>query len=641
MRRLHLILLFLLGGALLPLSAQNNESEIDDTCYELMQQAERTAGTDAFRAVNDQLLAAALEAGDRKAETIYYVEELRHLTRLPSSPENDVLVDAAFEKLKSVATQTGYSQYFFYAYSVAQTYYHNAGKVEKTYSLLREMQEKAIEQNDVYGLWSSEVYLSSLYLAVNDVISAKPHLRHALELYETSDNPTLRRQSVSRLYCQLAVTYPVTTDSVRICVEKAWQTAQIHLDTLRCNFRQACIDVLRGEYASYRKCRDYYLADPQWRQVSTSGIEFFGLVDAALEGRIEGRLDEVANLRSLREARVIANLCERLGYKDFAFELEKRLFNRMERLLASVDNSRLSELDATMGNVSLSAQVAEKSRQLAQTTMWIAILLTLLLLTALGFSWIHIRHLQKTNERVRLADAAKTRFVQNMSHEVRTPLNAIVGFSQLLALPDGSFPEEEKEEFSGHIINNTKMLTMLLDDILNASAMDSGNYQISFEDSEVNFISQAAISSAEHRLQPGVRMYYAPEFEGPFHFRTDPRRVQQILINLLTNACKHTAQGEIRLSVSLTEHPGEVTFAVSDTGSGVPADQAEAIFERFTKLNDFVQGTGLGLSICRDIADRMGGRVYLDTTYAAPGARFVFVLPVDPPDPMTINQSNQ
>ena len=269
----------------------------------------------------------------------------------------------------------------------------------------------------------------------------------------------------------------------------------------------------------------------------------------------------------------------------------------------------------------------------------VMLLLIIILLVALAFSLIHIRKLKKANEKVRLANEAKTRFVQNMSHEVRTPLNAIVGFSQLLALPDGSFQPEEKDEFAGHIVNNTKMLTMLLDDILNASAMDSGNYRITYEQGEVHFMAQAAISSAEHRLQPGVRLYYAPENEEPFTFRTDPRRVQQIIINLLTNACKHTSKGEIKLASSRTEHPGYVTFSVTDTGPGIPADQAERIFDRFTKLNDSVQGTGLGLSICRDIAGRMGAKVYLDTTYTGGGSRFVFMVPENPPAENEIPQS--
>ena len=253
-----------------------------------------------------------------------------------------------------------------------------------------------------------------------------------------------------------------------------------------------------------------------------------------------------------------------------------------------------------------------------------------------------IAELRKANEHAVAADEAKTQFVQNMSHEIRTPLNAIVGFSQLLSLPDGSFPPEEKESFSSHIVNNAQMLTMLLDDILNASAIDNKEYKIVYEEGEVHFLCHAAMSSVEHRLQPGVQMYYEPESEEPFPFRTDPRRVQQILINMLTNACKHTARGEIKLASSLTAHPGFVTFSVTDTGTGIPPEQAEVIFDRFVKLDGFVQGTGLGLSICREIATRMGARIFLDTTYTA-GARFVFIVPVNPPEDVSqtpLNTSN-
>jgi signal transduction histidine kinase len=238
-----------------------------------------------------------------------------------------------------------------------------------------------------------------------------------------------------------------------------------------------------------------------------------------------------------------------------------------------------------------------------------------------------INELTAANRKAEIANAAKTRFVQNMSHEVRTPLNAIVGFSQLLSLPDDSLTPQEKQEFSNHIMNNTKILIMLLEDILNTTDMDKGEYKITYDEGEVHFMCRAAISSSEHRLHSGVEMFYEPESEEPFTFRTDPQRVQQILINLLTNACKHTSKGKIVLASSLTAKPGFVTFSVTDTGPGVPADQAEAIFDRFTKLNSFVQGTGLGLSICREIATLMGANVYLDTTYTG-GARFVFEVPV-------------
>ncbi len=306
---------------------------------------------------------------------------------------------------------------------------------------------------------------------------------------------------------------------------------------------------------------------------------------------------------------------------------EKEFVADLERTISRNNLSRLSELDVSMGKATLSADLKESQERTRRIHSWLIIMVFVLMTMGLLFALLSIRRLKKTNEKVRQADAAKTRFVQNMSHEVRTPLNAIVGFSQLLSLPDGTLQPEEKDEFVGHIVNNTKMLTMLLDDILNASAMDKGEYRIRYEEGELHYMCQAAMSSTEHRLQPGVTLTYEPESPDAHTFYTDPRRLQQILINLLSNSCKHTTQGSIVLRSSLTQNPGMVTFTVTDTGTGVPPEQAEAIFDRFTKLNEFVQGTGLGLSICRDITTRMGGKVYLDTTYKEGGARFIFMVP--------------
>ena len=414
--------------------------------------------------------------------------------------------------------------------------------------------------------------------------------------------------------------------------------------TLRCVYYQAQVAAFDGKKDEYVRDRDYCLDDPSFKTLFKTGAEMFGCVDAIVKGDrpSEALLD---TLSLPKQQRFVGRLAAENGMYDIAYKMMLKRFTLVQRQLANVNVLRLDEYSGKYNHFSLSRQLQQKGQEASRMSRLAAILLSILLFGALAISLLHIRRLRRdqerdearieelraANEKVRLADAAKTRFVQNMSHEVRTPLNAIVGFSQLLALPDGSFPPEEKDEFAGHIVNNTKMLTMLLDDILNASAMDSGNYRISYEEGEVHFICRAAISSSEHRLQPGVQMVYEPESEIPFFFQTDPRRVQQILINLLTNACKHTPSGVIKLTSSVREHQGRVTFAVTDTGPGIPPEQAEVIFERFTKLNEFVQGTGLGLSICRDIAGRMGAKVYLDTTYNKGGARFVFEVPVVPP----------
>ena len=99
-----------------------------------------------------------------------------------------------------------------------------------------------------------------------------------------------------------------------------------------------------------------------------------------------------------------------------------------------------------------------------------------------------------------------------------------------------------------------------------------------------------------------MKLYYTSDVDDDYTIKSDEHRIQQVLVNFLTNACKHTEKGEIHVHSSLTEKPGMITFSVTDTGTGVPADEAEHIFERFTKLNAFKQGAGLGLSICKTIA---------------------------------------
>ncbi|MCQ2147268.1 MAG: HAMP domain-containing histidine kinase [Bacteroidales bacterium] len=224
------------------------------------------------------------------------------------------------------------------------------------------------------------------------------------------------------------------------------------------------------------------------------------------------------------------------------------------------------------------------------------------------------------------ASAMKSKFIQNMSHDVRTPLNAIVGFSQLLSLPDGMISDEEKIEYQSFISNNANVLMMLVDDVLNLSDVESGNYKISKAPGPCNELCRHTIKSVEYRVQPGVELTFTSDVEDSFQVNTDERRVQQVLTNFLTNACKHTFKGSINLHCRLSEDKNSVQFLVTDTGEGIPAEKAEKIFERFTKLDAYVEGAGIGLNICTTIASNLGGEVSLDKTYSD-GARFILTIP--------------
>lgn len=231
-------------------------------------------------------------------------------------------------------------------------------------------------------------------------------------------------------------------------------------------------------------------------------------------------------------------------------------------------------------------------------------------------------------DRAEESDKMKMVFIQNMSHEIRTPLNAIVGFSQIIAMPDMEVGEEERKEFSMLIQHNSELLTTLVNDVLDLASLESGKYNMRLALHRCNDLCRMAMASVTHRKPDEVRLYFTSDVADDFQLMTDEKRLQQVLINFLTNAEKHTEEGEIHLSCSLAENPGKITFAVADTGPGVPDDKIDTIFERFNKLDEFKQGTGLGLNICRLISERLNGEVRLDRNYTA-GARFVFVLPLN------------
>lgn len=223
------------------------------------------------------------------------------------------------------------------------------------------------------------------------------------------------------------------------------------------------------------------------------------------------------------------------------------------------------------------------------------------------------------------ANKAKTMMLQNMTHEIRTPLNALYGFSQLLCMPDGSYSEEEKIEYYDYIYNSFNMLSMIIDDVMDLTDVEHGNYRMQITRFAVNRVCRDAVQMAELRKRGPIKMYFTTEVDDDYMIESDSRRIQQILVNLLGNACKHTIEGEIHLHLSSTETPGRLTFSVTDTGEGIPADKAKDIFKRYMKANNLVQGSGLGLHISCTIANKLGAEIKLDESYTD-GARFLLIL---------------
>lgn len=226
------------------------------------------------------------------------------------------------------------------------------------------------------------------------------------------------------------------------------------------------------------------------------------------------------------------------------------------------------------------------------------------------------------------ANNLKSLFLQNVSHEIRTPLNAIVGFTEVLnSGEDMELSAEERKEMIGLIETNTELLTTLVNDILDLSKLESGTYVLCPRPVTVTELCRNTLQSIKKRVPMGVELYLEePEDAADIVFTTDAARLQQVLTNFLTNACKYTEKGSITLAYKVMAGNGGMEFSVTDTGCGIPPEKAEQVFTRFEKLDSFKQGTGIGLNICRRIANLVGGKVFVDTTYTG-GARLVFIHP--------------
>ena len=224
------------------------------------------------------------------------------------------------------------------------------------------------------------------------------------------------------------------------------------------------------------------------------------------------------------------------------------------------------------------------------------------------------------------ADKMKNAFIANMSPEIRTPLNAIVGFSRLITETDNA---SEQQEYLTIINNNSDLLLQLINDILDFAKIESGtlNYNLSWVD--LKDVCQEVYISQSLKMTSDVALLYNGDMLPSVRLRTDTQRIEQVLLNLLSNAIKCTNQGFVSLSY---EVEGDfVRVSVTDTGIGIDKEKQASVFERFVKLDDFRQGTGLGLSICKMIIEKLGGEIGLRSELGK-GSTFWFTLPLAVPE---------
>lgn len=327
-----------------------------------------------------------------------------------------------------------------------------------------------------------------------------------------------------------------------------------------------------------------------------------------------------------------ADLLVKMGNKEEAYGQYGKVFSYIK---TSFEKNYPKEIDrlCTRFQADQLAYQNERDRIVSMRFYLAGIIVSVLfLIFLLVLGWKKIFRLKRSQmrqeamkEKAVQAIQRKNMFLSNMSHEVRTPLNAIVGFSAVLTDEDESFDDESRREFSEIIKVNSFQLLKLINDILDFSDFENDNITFNIRTHDAVKLCNEVVETVMVSRKLEVEMRFDTDLS-VLMLDTDDARLRQVLINLLVNAAKFTEQGSIVLELKMAD-AGTALFSVTDTGCGIPPEKQHLIFERFEKLNDFVQGSGLGLSICQLIVKYMNGKLWVDSGYTR-GARFCFTHPL-------------
>lgn len=245
----------------------------------------------------------------------------------------------------------------------------------------------------------------------------------------------------------------------------------------------------------------------------------------------------------------------------------------------------------------------------------------------------------EAREKAEFSDKLKTTFLNNMSHEVRTPLNTIMGFSQLLT--QSHLTNSEIESYTASIMSSGENLTRIMDDIMDYSRYQAGEIRIDKELTDLKqLMTEVFLENYIQTARKPIRFTFVlPE---PGHYpiiETDKKRLKQVLTHLLSNAMKFTDQGKVEYGLSVNNE--NIQFYVSDTGIGIEKQHLDSIFDKFNQVNHMSSGkiyggTGLGLSISKAIVESMAGKIWVEKNPESPGSIFYFTIPISP-----VNNSNE
>ena len=499
----------------------------------------------------------------------------------------------------------------------------NQQKIYEAYKLARELSMELREKKVDKEMYMAKNMLGHINRYCGNKQEAKENWRDALQMMEKAGY----YGNMPPIYMNIVnVALDDSIEETDSLLELALATARKYSPerVFDIESRQTLSYFYRGDYdrfvegyKAYKAGEEQGLSSVHGRELEVYYLSYLGKTDEAIKMAKEELADEGKD--------AIVVILEKAGrWKEAFMALKDETASK-----DSIDNVVLTN---SMMGIRDELRLYEAYRQNHRTRiigLTAAIILMGLLIFALFYivqsRRKHLKELQKAYRRATESEKMKAAFIQNVSHEVRTPLNIISGFSQVIADPDLTDSVEERKHMSEMMQKSAHQITSLIDEIIGLSLIESTEKMRRDDTPKINRLLKDLQHNYEDLANKGVIIKLETELDDDFTIKTNENMLKRILAALMENAVKYTEKGSITIKTTTDEQ--QMKFVIEDTGCGIPADQAENIFGRFVKLNSFKEGIGLGLPLSRKLAEQLGGNVTLDTSYTE-GARFIVTLPI-------------
>lgn len=354
-----------------------------------------------------------------------------------------------------------------------------------------------------------------------------------------------------------------------------------------------------------------------------------------LNGNYKEALRLCKELSPEKQAERMAVIYHRMGDNDKAYEQMAKFKKINDSIVLVSHGNVVASCYVQMNNERLKLEqkmLEEENAQLKRIYLY-SLIAVIVIALALVLLQHHRRIKRLEKENIKLAKARqqaekafdmKNEFINNITNELRAPLNPIEGFSDILGTKEYELQPDEREQLSNMIKDSSKSITKLIDELAELSLYESKkslpiNYTIS-----PNHLCRHMVDALRPRCKEGVRMYYETELPDDYEVKTNMEGAETLLRHLIENAIQYTDQGVI--TVACSEFEDKVRTSVTDTGKGISPERRQHVFETFREMGENQKLQGLGLSICKAVTKLLGGKIWLDEDYHD-GSRFIFELP--------------